>query len=469
MRLVVVSNRAEAPSKANVCAGGMTVGIVGALKEHGGLWLGWSGQLVDGTSVCRRRSVVGKVEYVTLDLPRVDFQGYYAGFANQVLWPLFHDRPDLVTYSRPAYNSYLAINRLFADELARVLRPDDVVWVHDYHLIPLGHLLRERGVPNRIGFFLHTPFAKPDELRQVPVSGNIAEFFCAYDLVGLQTRADVEAFREFLAERPFNNRSGALRYAPVPLSDVFPIGIDTAAFAADAATASIKNPGLSAALCRLGEDVTPIIGVDRLDYSKGLAERFFSFNIFLRLYPQFARRVSLIQVAPVGRSEIPAYRDEAARVNRAYVELLASHAWGDPPPAQLLTGHVDRSSLAAAFRRCPVALVTPLRDGMNLVAKEYVAAQDPGDPGVLVLSRAAGAADEFGGGAIIVDPCDPVDIAKALRLALTMDRPERRRRWAAMISVIRQNDAAHWSSSFIKALVQGAQKKHLVPLQIVAA
>ncbi len=469
MRLVVVSNRVAVPNASAGQAGGMTVGIVGALKTHGGLWLGWSGQLIESTTAQPHRHVDGAVEYVTLDLPATEFQGYYAGFANQVLWPLFHGRCDLVAYNRAAYESYLAINALFADELARALRPDDVVWVHDYHLIPLAHGLRARGVRNRIGFFLHTPFADPDDLMRLPVGDSVAEFLCAYDLVGLQTSADLQAFREFLALRPLANRRGPLRLAVPPRSDAFPIGIDTEEFEDTAATAVIEDPALVAAFERVKPDATPIIAVDRLDYSKGIAERVCALETFFYLHPEFARKVSLIQVAPVGRSEIPAYRNEAARVKHAFDALKTIQDWGDVPPAQLLTDGVDRRSLAAAYRRSRVAMVTPLRDGMNLVAKEYVAAQDPDDPGVLVLSRLAGAANELDVGAILVDPCDPEDVAQALHRALIMPLAERQQRWRRMIAVLRHNDAAYWSSRFVAALARVERLEARTPARPLAS
>ncbi|MEX2480754.1 MAG: trehalose-6-phosphate synthase [Gammaproteobacteria bacterium] len=441
----------------------MTVGIVGALKAHGGVWLGWSGQLVDSPVSQRHHHADGAVEYVMLDLPATEFQGYYAGFANQVLWPLFHGRRDLIAYNRAAYDSYLAINARFADELASILRPDDIVWAHDYHLIPLACCLRARGVRNLIGFFLHTPFADPDDLMRLPVGDSIAEFLCAYDLVGLQTPADLRAFRAFLALRPLANRPGPLRLAVPPRSNVFPIGIDMAEFETIAAAAAIDDPALAAAFERLKPDVTPIIAVDRLDYSKGIVERVCAFDAFLNLHPEFARSVSLIQVAPIGRAEIPAYRSEAARVKHAFAALEAMQYWAELPAAQLLTDGVDRQSLAAAYRRSRVAMVTPLSDGMNLVAKEYVAAQDPRDPGVLVLSRFAGAAIELDVGAVLVDPCDLEDVVQALQRALMMPLSERQQRWRRMIDIIRQNDAAHWSSRFVAALARAERAATSVP------
>jgi trehalose 6-phosphate synthase len=451
MRLVVVSNRVTVPSNGGVQAGGMTVGIEGALNNHGGVWLGWSGQLCKDGSWRRRHEMADGVDYVTLDLPAASFHGYYSGFANQVLWPLFHGRPDLVSYDDGNYDCYLRINGGFADELMPLLDLDDVIWVHDYHLIPLAHALRGRGVRNRIGFFLHTPFGEPGDLMRLPMRDALAEFLNAYDLIGVQTQGDLRALRGFMAAQTWVSERHPMRRPAPPQAGVFPIGIDTDRFEA-MATGEIADRRLAAAFDKLGATAQPIIAVDRLDYSKGIAERLCAFDTFLTLHPEFAGRVGLIQLAPISRSGIPAYQAEAERVRRAYTGLRATHDWGAVPPAQLLTEGVDRRSIASAYQRSRVALVTPLRDGMNLVAKEYVAAQDEGDPGVLVLSRYAGAGEELGDGALMVDPRDQAEVVEALHRALTMDRWERQERWSAMIATVRANDVSAWSRRFLDAL-----------------
>ncbi len=451
MRLVVVSNRVAVPGPEAVQPGGMTVGIEGALKAHGGVWLGWSGRCSSDDVLPRHRLVRDGVEYVTLDLPAREFEGYYSGFSNQVLWPLLHDRQDLAEFKPSDYLNYLAINERFADELVRILKPDDLVWVHDYHLIPLVHALRQRGVRNRIGFFLHTPFVDVDALNALPVAGAIGADLCAYDLIGFQTAADRRKWRGFLASHTSSARAGHMPLTVPPRCVTLPIGIETGPFAQLAADGRIDDPQLSAAFAQLAHGATPIIAVDRLDYSKGIAERFQAFDAFLNMYPAYEGQVALIQVAPVGRDEIAAYRAEAVRVKRAYAQLTADHP--DHRPAYLVTENVDRASLAAVYRRSRVGFVTPLRDGMNLVAKEYVAAQDPNEPGVLILSQFAGAADELDGGALMVDPRNIPQVAGALQQALTMPRHERIRRWQTMIAIVRANDATHWSSRFIQMLM----------------
>jgi trehalose 6-phosphate synthase len=464
MRIVIVSNRVSTPAAGQPLAGGMTVGVQGALKQDGGLWLGWSGLTRCDDTMVSYHEYKTQILYVTVDLPAGDFAGYYNGFSNQVLWPLLHDRPDLVRFLRSDYDAYRRVSERFADEVVRLLREDDVIWVQDYHLIPLGHALRRRGVRNRIGFFLHTPFSDPREVDQLPVAGDLRQCFAAYDLAGFQTEDDLLAFEEFQdLHRPTGAKS-RLRPEARAGTAVFPVGIDTREFEDTAEHAVIDHAGLASIMNPMPPDVASIIAVDRLDYSKGIVERFCAFESFLRLYPEWECKASLVQIAPIGRGEIPAYREEATRVRSAHAAVNAAHGSGREHCAHLLTEAVDRRSLAAAYRRSRVGLVTPLRDGMNLVAKEYVAAQDPIDPGVLVLSRSAGAAKELAGGALVVDPRDPCGVAHALNLALTMDRAERLDRWKTMIAVIRKNDAAAWASSFIDRLTQ----EHVDPVPLIA-
>jgi trehalose 6-phosphate synthase len=464
MRIVIVSNRVATPAASQPLAGGMTVGIEGALKQNGGLWLGWSGRTRCDDTMVSYHEYKTQILYVTVDLPAGDFAGYYNGFSNQVLWPLFHDRPDLVRFLRKDYEAYCRVSERFADEVVRLLREDDVVWVQDYHLLPLGHALRRRGVRNRIGFFLHTPFCDPREVDLLPVAADLRQFFASYDLSGFQTEDDLLAFEEFEDLHRPTGAGSRTRPEARARTGVFPVGIDTREFELMAEHAEIDHAGLASIMNPMRPGVAPIIAVDRLDYSKGIVERFCAFESFLRLYPEWESKASLVQIAPIGRGEVPAYREETSRVRSAHVAVNAAHGSGREHCAHLLTEAVDRRSLAAAYRRSRVGIVTPLRDGMNLVAKEYVAAQDPDDPGVLVLSRFAGAARELAGGALIVDPRDPCGVAHALNRALTMDPAERLDRWETMIAVIRGNDAAGWASSFINRLTQG----HADPVPLIA-
>jgi len=453
MRLVVVSNRVS-PRSGGIQPGGLTVGLEAALAAHGGIWFGWSGRLVDGKASPCQTSTAKGICRITIDLPRARFDGFYNGFSNQCLWPLFHGRSDLVRYSISDYADYRSINSLFAAALARHLRPDDVIWIHDYHLIPLGQALRDLGIRNRIGFFLHIPFPGAAEFRTLPVHRALGQSLRAYDLVGFQTCMDRAKYLSYQRDD----------YLPTShekdMSGVFPIGIATRSFEALASTASISSEPLKGIFQGLPPNVRTIIGVDRLDYTKGLPARFAAYARLLSRSPELASTTRFVQVAPVGRQDVPAYRQEARRVHDAAADINRRFGCPDRHPVHLVSEAVSRHDLAAAYRRSRIGLVTPIRDGMNLVAKEYVAAQDPGDPGVLILSRTAGAAEELTD-ALLVDATDTAAVVAALEKALTMPLTERRRRWSAMISVLRRNDAAMWSKTFLDHLLAVEQHELL--------
>ena len=468
MRLIVVSNRMDTPEAGRISAGGMTVGIAGALAARGGIWLGWSGFFSRCDSLTRHHRQIGRVSYVGIDLPKHDYERYYSGFANQVWWPLAHDRPDLVRFNLADAAAYRRISGRFADAIMRMAQPEDVIWVHDYHLIPLARALRDRGWKGPVGMFLHTPFPQAEALSQIPVAESMAQDFAAFTRIGLQTGADEERLQRFMAPLRNGGDDAVTHPAPIVIRKVdtlvAPVGIDTGAFARAAARRQDMDPRLTEAFARLG-DRKAVIAVDRLDYSKGIAERLCVYEAFQRLHPACAAQAGLIQIAPTGRKTIPAYRAEEERVRAAHEAIVSAYGTAS---SVLLTEAIDRDSLARAYRRARVALVTPLRDGMNLVAKEYVAAQDPQDPGVLVLSREAGAAAELGVGALIVDPHDLTGMAAALATALAMNLEERRRRWRAMMAVLWRHDAARWADMCLAPLYAEALRGQALVLKTQA-
>ncbi|GAP65068.1 trehalose-6-phosphate synthase [Mizugakiibacter sediminis] len=455
-RLVVVSNRVALPKE--IRAGGLATAMHAALSESGGVWFGWSGKLAATSAGEPRRQRDGLITYATLDLSRRDHDDYYAGFANRALWPLFHCRTDLVDYRRETYAGYQRVNALFAEHLAALLQPDDVVWVHDYHLIPLAAHLRRRGVACRIGFFLHTPLPPADLLVTLPRHRELIESLAAYDLVGLQTPRDLRALQDYFCHESGAELAddGTIRMPEGRRfrADCFPIGIDTAAVAGSAARAAA-----GAAVARLRESLAEralVIGVDRLDYSKGLPERFSAFGRLLETAPHLRSRVSLLQIAPPSRSEVPEYRAIRRELERIAGHINGAYAEPDWVPIRYVNKAFPQATLAGYYRTARVGLVTPLRDGMNLVAKEYVACQDPADPGVLVLSRFAGAANELKT-ALRVNPYDQDEVADALRAALVMPLEERRARWQAMMDVMRQQDITAWRGAFLRALAPPSQ------------
>jgi len=450
-RLVVVSNRVAVES-GKPDSGGLAVAIRAALESSGGIWFGWSGEVNDEAGGEPELVARGPLTYATLDLSRRDFEEYYLGFANRVLWPLFHFRGSLVEYSRRDFAGYLRVNRGFARTLAPMLTGEDLVWVHDYHLIPLGRELRRLDYCQPIGFFLHTPFPPAELLRVLPNHRDLVEALCAYDLVGFQTESDLHGFRDYLLRwaGAEDLGHGAVRaFGRIVRAQVFPIGIDTAAVAAEAAAADGTRQ-----MRRLGQSLgerTLMIGVDRLDYSKGLPARFQAFGQLLETYPETRGRIVFMQIAPPSRSEVPEYQEirrtlatSAGHINGRYGEF-------DWTPLRYINKSFNHKVLAGFFRASRIGLVTPLRDGMNLVAKEYVAAQPADDPGVLVLSCFAGAAQELGE-AVLVNPHDVEGTADAIRQGLAMPLGERKERWTAMMATIERNDITAWRKSFVGAL-----------------
>jgi len=450
-RLVVVSNRVVEPQCA--ASGGLAVCILDGLRERGGLWFGWKGDIVaQDEELTVSVETHDRVTLATTQLTEREFQDYYLGFCNNALWPVLHSRLDLARFTPENADSYCAVNRRFAEALAPMLRPDDLVWAHDYHLIPLGAELRAKNVQNRIGFFLHISFPSPDVLLAMPEHEWLMRALTSYDVVGFQTRADQANFCRFMCDVMRGEMLSADTLSvegSIVTTAVIPAGIDVDSFSAMAQTpqavARIKW------LHRRGEPGTHIIGVDRLDYTKGLPDRLRSFQRLLELYPQYCKEATLMQIAPPTREEVKAYADIRHELEALSGEINGQFGDFDWTPVRYIHRNVSRETLAGLYRGSQIGLVTPLRDGMNLVAKEYVAAQDPQNPGVLVLSRFAGAAEDLLE-ALIVNPYDPEDVAAALQRAMSMEREERVERHAALLSRVRARDAGNWIGRFLKAL-----------------
>ncbi|WP_313495280.1 alpha,alpha-trehalose-phosphate synthase (UDP-forming) [Stenotrophomonas sp.] len=450
-RLVVVSNRVALPGENR--AGGLATGLLAALRERGGLWFGWSGRSVAGDSGALHEAQDGAIRYLTMDLSKSDLDNYYNGFANRALWPLLHFRLDLVDYDRRKREGYWKVNTLFADTLAPLLRDDDTVWIHDYHLIPLASLLRERGVGCRIGFFLHVPVPSADLIQALPDHRALFQTLYAYDLLGFQTRRDVDRFQSYV--RLFGG-GGLVDNEWIQAPDgrrvrtsAFPIGIDTEHIARQARSAASNKPVRD--LRQSLQHRKLAIGVDRLDYSKGLPERFHGFERYLDRYPQQKGEMTYLQIAPVSRGSVTEYRKLRSDLERLAGHINGGHAEADWTPLRYVNQNYAHSTLTGFYRQAAVGLVTPLRDGMNLVAKEYIAAQDPENPGMLVLSLLAGAADELKQ-ALLVNPHDLDGVADAIATAANMPRAERIERWRVMMEQLRTHDIHRWRRDYLGAL-----------------
>ena len=451
-RLVIVSNRVGAPGERAARAGGLAVAMRDALRQNGGIWFGWSGEIADASSAAPHMETAGKVTYATVDLSQTDHDQYYIGYANSTLWPLLHYRLSLVEYKRRQFNGYLRVNTYLAQQLRPLLKSDDVIWVHDYHLIPFAAELRKLGVGNQIGFFLHTPFPPPELVVSLPHHGLLMEAISAYDLIGFQTAKDTRAFLNYITAVAGGRVLGEdafEAYGKRSRAAAFPIGIDTEAFArlAEQAVDSVEAHRLRESIA--GRSL--IIGVDRLDYSKGIPSRFEAIDGLLSDFPDARGRFTYLQITPHSRSEVAQYRALRRQLEAAAGRVNGQYAEFDWTPIRYVNKSFSRQTLAGFYRVARVGLVTPLIDGMNLVAKEFVAAQNPEDPGVLILSRFAGAAQELQS-AVLVNPFDVDEMSAALHRSLGMSAEERHDRWVAMMSVIQLNTITTWRESFLHAL-----------------
>jgi trehalose 6-phosphate synthase len=455
-RLVVVSNRVAVPDPEGPrLAGGLAVAVNAALKHREGLWFGWSGQINDDAAgelpnIVERR----QRSFVTIDLSSTDFQEYYNGFANRVLWPILHYRVDLAEFTSVDLGGYLRVNARFAEALTRFIRPDDWIWVHDYHLLPLAKELRARGHDNPIGFFLHIPCPSPDILLALPQHMETIGALSHYDLVGTQTQHDADNLRQYFELQGGNFPRGR-NYFDIDGRRVqlraFPVAIATRVYARTARSAIRSDFANEVRDSLNGRSL--ILGVDRLDYSKGIPHRIQGFGQFLDTFPDWRGHITYLQVTPKSRSDVPEYADINETVNRLVGEINGRYGAPAWTPIRYVNRAYSRASLAALYRMARVGLVTPLRDGMNLVAKEYVAAQDAENPGVLVLSQFAGAAEELQHGALLVNPHEPEAVAAAIDAALQMPLAERQQRYRRMYRHLAANDIDRWAESFLAALM----------------
>jgi trehalose 6-phosphate synthase len=425
-RLIVVSNRVADLEK-GAQSGGLAVALGDALKKAQGLWFGWDGNILNGGRLATNVREQAGVTFATTPLTREEYEQYYLGYSNNVLWPTFHYRIDLTNFETAFVQGYRKVNQRMAQALAPLVTEGDTVWVHDYHLIPL---------------------------QTIPDHEWLVRSLFSCDVIGFQTSGDRGNFARYVRERAGGEETegGRLKaFGRTVIAKAYPIGIDVEDFAAMAHAKQAEE--LIERMHRRSFERSLIIGVDRLDYTKGLPERLKAFRRLLELYPENRRQATLLQIAPPTREEVEAYteiREELEGFTGAINGAFGNFDW---TPVRYIHRAVPRDTLAALFRGSQVGLVTPLRDGMNLVAKEYVAAQDSEDPGVLVLSEFAGAAEDLIE-ALIVNPYDVDDMAAALQRAVTMPLEERRERHAKLMERVRTNDVIHWRERFLGDLYE---------------
>ena len=456
-RLIVVSNRLPVTVRWQgmepvlvPSSGGLATGLRGVHERGGTRWVGWAGVAAGPTAEADRlvaRRLAAR-DAVGVPLSAAEITGFYDRYANGVLWPVLHDRTDVAPPAPADLEHYRAVNERFADVIARELRPGDRVWIHDYHLMLLPRLLRERCPGARIGFFLHTPFPAPATLAAVPEHAALLDGLLGADVVGLHTGAYVARF--LAAATTLLGRSGTSREVADGARRVrvhaSAMSIDVAAFEARAGAADV-----AARVAALRAPAGPLfVGVDRLDYTKGIPERLRAFARLLERRPELRGHARLLQLAVPSREEVPAYQALRAEVRGLVGQINRRFGDGGWTPVEYVYGSVDAIDLAALYRSADVMLVTPLRDGMNLVAKEFVASRTDLD-GVLVLSEQAGAAGELRA-ALLVDPTDVDGLATAYETALDLSPTERRVRMRRLRQVVRRHDVHQWARECLLSL-----------------
>ena len=452
-RLFIVSNRVMLPTlEKKEASGGLAVAILDALKQNGGVWFGWSGRLTEKQSMEMDLFEDGQVTYATLDLTKKNYKEFYNGHCNSVLWPLFHYRLDMVQYNRESLLTYHEVNSHFAAKLKNLMKEDDIVWVHDYHFMPFAKNLRALRCTQKLGFFLHIPWPAKELLMALPNHRDMVESLLDYDVIGFQTKSFVLAFMDYVVrELGGTVEKNGFIYALGKRTKVqhFPISIDTKAFTKLAEEAE-ESSHVKRLVNSVG-DSKLILGVDRLDYSKGLVKRFEAYENFLTSHPKHLRSTVLMQIAPTSRGDVNEYKEIREELEKKTGSINGAFADFDWTPVRYLNKGFNRKLLAGFYRRSAVGLVTPLRDGMNLVAKEYVAAQSELNPGVLILSQFAGAAEELNG-AILVNPYDTDSMSEAMNTALDMDLSERITRWIQMMDQLEHFDVNRWRRDCLEAI-----------------
>ena len=466
-RLIVVSNRlpfaldstGEDLWTVTPATGGLVSAIEPVLRERGGIWIGWpgtAGEIPQAPLTKATRNAGYKVVPVALTATERD--EFYYGYSNEVIWPLFHDLQNFCNFEPGYWQAYKQVNERYAEAIARSAQPDDFIWVHDYHLMYVAQALRERGASrdlSRLTFFLHIPFPPYDIFAKLPQQQRLLRALLQFDLLGFQTRRDVRNFlqcvRRVMSDVKIVPRR-ELQLVRFEKREIrvghFPIGIDFDSFEKGAKSETVEQKAQRLRVTFPGCQL--ILGSDRLDYSKGIPERLRAFRTALELYPELRGRVVLIQIVVPSRVEIPRYNEFKNRIDRLVGDINGHFSSSTWLPVQYHFRSLDRDDLLAHYRACDIAFVTPLKDGMNLVAKEYCACRIEED-GVLILSQFAGAAQQLKPDAVLVNPYDVEQMAEAIVNAFRMRETERIGRMKRMRRVVCEENVFWWVDSFLKA------------------
>lgn len=463
-RLINVSNRLPVQARKHAgglrlvrSSGGLATALDSVWRQETGAWIGWPGSAhgKEVRELLREASKERTHELKAVTLTEDEVSKFYAGFANEIIWPLFHDMPTRCNFDPSYWSTYEHVNQKFARVVSETAGADDFIWVHDYHLMLVARYLRQSNLPVRAGFFLHIPFPAPDVFEKLPWREPILRSLLDFDLIGFQTERDcnnfVRCLQRLVPETQLKMAGTRVQLKlgnRESLAGVFPISIDFDEFANEA-----RSPQVAANAASILEDLKGkqlILGVDRLDYTKGIPERLKAFRIALRRFRELRRRVTFVQVVVPSRENIPKYKDL-----RQEVELLVSQINGEFTlpgwvPVHYMHRSLGRDDLLAYYRAADIAIITPLKDGMNLVAKEFCASQVE-ERGVLIVSEFAGASQELRPGAIVVNPNDLAGVAQAIRDAFVMPRAERQARMRLLRGIVQKNNVHRWAHSFMRA------------------
>jgi trehalose 6-phosphate synthase len=473
MRIVIVSNRLPVVIEQDAgtwrCrpgSGGLVTALSPVLRRHGGLWIGWPGVSDQNLGVFKVLASQAHILGYQLEpvwLTPEEQQGFYYGFSNEIIWPLFHDLQSRCNFVPRYWTTYGAVNDRFADVVGHCANADDFVWIQDYHLMGLGRRLRQRGLGNRLGFFLHIPFPPPDIFCKLPWRSEVLEGLLSYGVIGFQTPRDRDNFadcvRALLPETRLRRCQGGLRAESgngAVMIGVCPIGIDYDEFAGPAAGQAVTERVKALRSEMQSEQI--VLGLDRLDYTKGIPYRLKALQLALTNWPELHRRVTLLQVVIPSREAVPEYQELKAEIERLVAQINGQFTQPGWVPIHYVFRSLEREELLAYYRAADVALVTPLKDGMNLIAKEYCACQIEGD-GVLILSEFAGAAVQLRRDAVLVNPYDLDGVAEAIRRAVTMTRKERRPAMRRLRRTIQRQDICWWTERFLKTCGIVAEKQ----------
>ena len=475
-RLIVVSNRLpitfrqeKGVLKASPSSGGLVSALTPILKQHGGTWIGSPGSTADGDTErtdSRNEQEIQRLldesskdvayQHVAVHLSEEEQTNFYEGFSNEVVWPLFHDLQSRCRFSPNYWDFYQRVNRKFAEAALSVAKTSDIIWIQDYQLMQVAVTIRKQRPKAKLAFFMHIPFPSPDIFEKLPWRGEILAGLLQHDLIGLQTARDehnfVACLRKFLPDLKIE-RHGEMRIVHHARGksrvQFFPISVDFRWFSESAQQKQVIDR--AAEIRAQLHDVHIALGVDRLDYTKGIPERLRAFAALLRDYPDLRGKITLFQIVVPSRETIVGYQNLMAEIERSVTHINGEYGETNWVPVHYLHRSIPKDELLALYRAANTAIITPLKDGMNLVSKEYCAARSDSD-GVLLLSEFAGAAPQLRTGALLVNPYDEIGVAAALNRSFHMGRDERRKRMSRLRTSIRRSDILQWRDSFFAAL-----------------